>query len=73
MVEKIIDGIEKTNCHILDKKNPSIILEIEKNYRILRRVYQSLYIDTADTFMQYIHSLEPDKIEQLDDDIKTDE
>ena len=45
-------------------------MEIEKNYRICRWVYQSLSIDIADTFIQYIHSFEPGKIQQLDDDIK---
>ena len=47
------------------------MLEIEKNYRLFRRVYQSLFVDTADIFIQYIYSLEPEEINQLDDDIKT--
>ena len=47
------------------------MLEIEKNYRLFRRVYQSLFVDTADIFIQYIYSLEPEEIKQLDDDIKT--
>ena len=32
--------------------------------------FTNLYTLTLDTFTQYIHSLEPDKIEQLDDNIK---
>ena len=47
------------------------MLETEKNYRLFRRVYQSLFVDTADIFIQYIYSLEPEEIKQLDDDIKT--
>ena len=47
------------------------MLEIEKNYWLFRRVYQSLFVDTADIFIQYIYSLEPEEIKQLDDDIKT--
>ena len=47
------------------------MLEIEKNYRLFRRVYQSLFVDTADIFIQCIYSLEPEEIKQLDDDIKT--
>ena len=47
------------------------MLEIEKNYRLFRRVYQSLFVDPADIFIQYIYSLEPEEIKQLDDDIKT--
>ena len=38
------------------------MLEIEKNYRLCRRVYQSLYVDVADNFIQYIYSLEHDEI-----------
>ena len=44
--------------------------EIEKNYRICRRVYQSLFIEIASTFIQYINTLSPDEIDQLDDDIR---
>ena len=35
------------------------------------KVYQHLYSDIADIFFEYIHSLDPDEIQQLDDDIKT--
>ena len=38
------------------------MLEIEKNYRLCRRVYQSLFVDTADSFIQYIYLLEPEEI-----------
>ena len=47
------------------------MLETEKNYRICRLVYQSLLIEIADTFIQYINNLSPDKIDQLDDDIRS--
>ena len=40
------------------------MLEIEKNYRLFRRVYQSLLGDIEDAFVQYIHSLEPNDIKQ---------
>ena len=43
---------------------------VEKNYKILRRAYQSLFVDLADTFIEYIHTLDADEIQQLDDDIK---
>ena len=43
---------------------------MKKNYRLCRLVYQSLFVDIADIFIQYIHSLEHDEIKQLDDDIK---
>ena len=47
------------------------MLEIEKNYRICRRVYQSLFIEIADTFIQYINNILSDKTDQLDDDIRS--
>ena len=46
------------------------MLEIEKNYRLHRRAYQSLLVGITDIFIQYIYSLEPDEIKQLDEDIK---
>ena len=42
----------------------------KKNYRICRRVYQSLFVEVADTFIQYINTLTLDEIEQLDNDLK---
>ena len=39
---------------------------MEKNYRICRRVYQSLFVEVTNTFIQYINTLTPDEIEQLD-------
>ena len=52
------------------KKPPDIIDTVEKNYRISRRVYQSLFVDVADSFIEYTHSLDVDEIQQLDEDLK---
>ena len=52
-------------------KKPEIIEIVENNYKIIRTVYQYLYADIADIFFEYIHSLNPDEIQQLDDDMKT--
>ena len=46
------------------------MFEIEKNYSIFRRVYQCLFVDVPDTFIQYIYTLDLDEIEQLDNDLK---
>ena len=46
------------------------MLKIEINCRICRRVYQPLFADIADTFIQYINTLDLDEIEQLDNDLK---
>ena len=51
---------------------PETMLGIEKNYRIYRRVYQSLFVEIAETFLKYINTLTPDEIEKLDDDLKYD-
>ena len=47
------------------------MLEIEKNYRVCKRVYQALFYEIAETFIQYVNTLAPDEIEQLDADLKT--
>ena len=43
---------------------------VESNYSVIRRVYQHLYPDIADIFFEYIHSLDPDKIQELNEEIK---
>ena len=71
LTEKIIHGIEFNNPYdISSKKTPDIIDKVEKNYRISRRVYQSLFVDVADSFIEYTHSLDVDEIQQLDDNLK---
>ena len=44
---------------------------METNYKIARRVYQDLYIDIADLFQEFIRSLPPQDIQDMDDDIKS--
>ena len=69
--EKFIAEIEKKSPYIIEtEKKPDIMLQIEKNYRICRRVYQSLFFETVETFIQYINTLAPDEIKQLDHDFK---
>ena len=45
--------------------------EIGKTYKICRRVYQLLFINIADIFIEYIQSLGLDEIQKIDDDIKS--
>ena len=45
--------------------------KIGKTYKICRRVYQSLFMDIADIFIEYIQSLYLDQIQKMDDDIKS--
>ena len=64
LIEKMVHGTEFNNPYeISSKKTPIIIDTIEKNYRISRRVYQSLFVDVADNFVEYIHSLDVDEIQ----------
>ena len=72
LVEKIIHSVEFKNAYENSiEKNPEIIDIVESNYRVIRRVNQHLYSDIADIFFEYIHSLDPNEIQKLDDDIKT--
>ena len=65
LIEKIIHGIEFNNPYDIssEKKTPEIIDTVEKNYRISRRVYQSVFVDVADSFIEYIHSSDVDEIQ----------
>ena len=47
--------------HLAENK-PEIIQIIEGNYKVNRRVYQSLFSDIVESFFEYIHSLDPDEI-----------
>ena len=70
-IEKIIAKIESKKPYAIEtEKEPEIMLEIEKNYKICRRVYQSLFYEIAETFIQYINTLTTDEIEQLDADLR---
>ena len=75
LVEKLIHGVEFSNSYENSiEKKPEINKTVESNYRILielRRVYQHLYADIADIFIEYIHSLDADEIQELDEDLKT--
>ena len=65
--------MKKTTCTgLVWKKTLEIMLEIEKTigYLDLSTNPCSLTLQTF-LFIQYIHSLEPDEIKQLDDNIKT--
>ena len=71
LIEKIIYEVEKMSPYVIEtEKKPGIIIEIEKNCRICLRVYQSLFVEVADTSIQYINTLTPDEVEQLDNDLK---
>ena len=71
MVEKIIHSIEFNNPYENPtEKNPKIIEAVESNYKISRWVYQVLFIDIADSFIECIYSLDINEIQKLEDDLK---
>ena len=73
LIEKFIYEVEKKNPYTIEtEKKPEILLEMKKNYLICRKVYQSLFVEVANTFIQYINTLTPGEIEQLDNDLKAD-
>ena len=65
-IEKIIHNIEFKDHY----QKPKIIERIGNNYKVNRRVYQSPFPDIAESFFEYIHSLDPDEIQELDSDLK---
>ena len=69
-IEKIIAEIEKKSPYIIEtEKKPEIMLKLRKITGFVD-AYQSLFFDIAETFIQYINTLAPDEIKQLDDDLK---
>ena len=71
LLEKIIHEVKVENLYATDsKRKPEIMSIIEKNYRIARRVYQQLYLDTAEIFADFIRSLSSFELQDLDKDIR---
>ena len=62
--------MEFNNPHEASIKKTEIINTVESNYKISRQVYQSAFVDVADSFIEYFHLLDPDEIQELDDDLK---
>ena len=72
MIEKIIHSVEFQNPYMNSiEQKPEIIDIVESNYKIAGRVYQDLYIDVADIFQEFIRSLPPQDIQDMDDNIKS--
>ena len=71
LIEKIIHGVEFEDLYkTKPEKKTEIMSTIEKNYRILRRVYQQLHIDTVELFAEFISSLSSYEIHDMYKDIK---
>ena len=69
--EKIISGVEFNDLYENSIEKKTKIIEIvESNYKISRRVYQSVFADVADIFIEYIYSLDQDEISERNEDLK---
>ena len=71
LIEKTIYSVEKEyHFNMGIEKKPQKLSSIEKkNYRIFRRVYQSLFVDVADIIYP-IHQYHRFRLEQLENDLK---
>ena len=70
LIEKIIYRIEFKNPYASNTENePEFTCTIEKNYRVARRVYQQLYLDTAELFAEFLRSFNRLDLEDLEADI----
>ena len=70
LIEKIIHVIEFENPYATkSEKKPEILSIIQRNYKITRSVYQQLYFDTAEHFVEFIKSLSIFELRDLDEDI----
>ena len=71
LIEKLIHSVEFEDLYATNpERKPEILYLMEKNYRILRRVYQQLHIDTTELFSEFINSLSSYEIHDMDEDIK---
>ena len=69
---KIIHSAEFQNPYMnLIKQKLGIVDVQENNYKIVRRVYQDLHIDIADLLQEFIRSLLPQDIQDIDEEIKS--
>ena len=70
-IKKIIYGVNFNNPYLIEiEKKTEIIETIESNYPIARRVYQQLYIDISELFVDFIRSMDSFEIHDIDNDIK---
>ena len=71
LIEKLVHSVEFEDLYATHpEKKPEILSTMEKNYRILRRVYQQLHIDVTELFSEFINSLSSYEIRDMDADIK---
>ena len=70
LIESLIYKVEKDRDYykIKTKKDLEMIASMEKNYRILRRVHDSIFDTIAENFQIYLNSLSEEEIAVIDSD-----
>ena len=73
LIEKIIHGVEFKNSYNteIEKKKLEIIETVEHNYKIVRRVYQQLWLDVSELFADFKRSIDSLNLQEMDKDIKS--
>ena len=74
LIEKIIHGTEFQNLYnIMTEKKTEIIETVEHNYKTARKVSQKLWIDISELFADFIRSIDPLHLQDMDNVIKANE
>ena len=70
LIESLIYKVEKDQDYYKIKtvEDSEMIKDMEKIYRILRRVHNEIYTSRAQNFQFYINSLEQSELEEIDTD-----
>ena len=72
LIEKIIHGVEFNNPYNIEiEKKPEIIETVEMNYRVARTVYLHLWIDMSELFAEFIRSVLPLDLQDMDENINS--
>ena len=72
LIQKILHGVEFNNPYnITAEKKPQIIEIVESNYRVASRVYQHLWVDISELCAEFIRSVLPLDLHNMDKDIKS--
>ena len=70
-IKKVIAVTESLNKTDLSEKETKILKKITKNYKIFRRVYKLLYTFAFENFHEFISALDYNKINEINEDVKT--
>ena len=72
LIKKSIHGVEFNNPYNIEiEKKPEIIQTVEMNYRVARTVYLHLWIDISELFAEFIRSVLPLDLQDMDENIKS--